>query len=238
MAPFLVLFKDIRNVFKMDELGSEIIQIALPAALALAADPVASLIDTAFIGHIGPVELAAVGVSIAIFNQASRITIFPLVSITTSFVAEEDAINNITPKLEDQSSLNKLEQGDKAAKDDQTQISKDVGTSENKKQHIPSASTAIIIGMFLGLFQVLLLVFGANTLLGFMGSPAVLLSLAMQGVFRGFKDTKTPLFATRDVSNIILDPILIFVCHMGVGGAAIAHVFDVFDALMETNEES
>ena len=27
--------------------------IALPAALALAADPIASLIDTAFVGHIG-----------------------------------------------------------------------------------------------------------------------------------------------------------------------------------------
>lgn len=39
---------------------------------------------------IGPVELAAVGVSIAVFNQVSKIAIFPLVSITTSFVAEED----------------------------------------------------------------------------------------------------------------------------------------------------
>lgn len=37
-------------------------------------------------------ELAAAGVSIALFNQASRITIFPLVSITTSFVAEEDTV--------------------------------------------------------------------------------------------------------------------------------------------------
>lgn len=44
---------------------------------------------------LGPVELAAAGVSIALFNQASRITIFPLVSITTSFVAEEDTINKI-----------------------------------------------------------------------------------------------------------------------------------------------
>ena len=26
------------------------------------------------------------------------------------------------------------------------------------------------------------------------GSPAVLLSLAMQGIFRGFKDTTTPLY--------------------------------------------
>lgn len=42
-----------RHVFKLDELGREIAQIALPAALALAADPVASLVDTAFIGQIG-----------------------------------------------------------------------------------------------------------------------------------------------------------------------------------------
>ena len=31
------------------------------------------------------------------------------------------------------------------------------------------------------------------------GAPAVLLSLAMQGVFRGFKDTKTPLYATGNL---------------------------------------
>jgi hypothetical protein len=31
-----------------------------------------------------------------------------------------------------------------------------------------------------------------------LGSPAVLLSLAMQGVFRGFKDTRTPLYATGE----------------------------------------
>lgn len=37
----------------MDELGLEITRIALPAALALTADPIASLIDTAFIGQIG-----------------------------------------------------------------------------------------------------------------------------------------------------------------------------------------
>ena len=37
-------------------------------------------------------ELAATWVSIALFNQASRITIFPLVSITTSFDDEEDTI--------------------------------------------------------------------------------------------------------------------------------------------------
>jgi Na+-driven multidrug efflux pump len=59
-----------------------------------------------------------------------------------------------------------------------------------------------------------------------LGAPAVLLSLAAQGVFRGFKDTTTPLFATviGDVTNIILDPIFIFVFRLGVTGAATAHV--------------
>ena len=44
--------------------------------------------------HTGPVELAAVGISIAIFNQASKIAIFPLVSITTSFVAETERLTS------------------------------------------------------------------------------------------------------------------------------------------------
>ena len=48
-------------------------------------------------------ELAAVGVSIAIFNQASRVAVYPIVSITTSLVAEEDTIarlSNEVPKGE------------------------------------------------------------------------------------------------------------------------------------------
>ncbi|KAF2282504.1 hypothetical protein GH714_043949 [Hevea brasiliensis] len=103
--PLFVLFKDIRNVFRKDELGLEIAQIAVPAALALAADPVASLIDTAFIGHIGPVELAAVGVSIAVFNQVSKIAIFPLVSVTTSFVAEEDTTGRLSSELQENETI-------------------------------------------------------------------------------------------------------------------------------------
>lgn len=31
----------------------DILSIALPAALALAADPITSLVDTAFVGHLG-----------------------------------------------------------------------------------------------------------------------------------------------------------------------------------------
>nr|AYC12248.1 aluminum-activated citrate transporter [Fagopyrum esculentum] len=265
--PLFVLFKDARMVFQFDELGKEIAQIALPAALALAADPIASLVDTAFIGHIGPIELAAVGVSIALFNQVLRIAIFPLVSITTSFVAEEDAKAMAKANLQVKHESEDLEMASVCLNDETEELipradseeidqeSKtetfDIDRPEHHKRHIPSASSALIIGTVLGIFQAIFLIFLAKPLLNYMGiksdspmlhpaqqylklrslgAPAVLLSLAMQGVFRGFKDTKTPLYATiaGDGTNIILDPIFIFVFRMGVSGAAIAHVISQY----------
>ncbi|KAG9150702.1 hypothetical protein Leryth_008146 [Lithospermum erythrorhizon] len=283
--PVFVFFRDVRRVFKMDDLGREILSIAFPAALAFAADPIASLIDTAFIGHLGPVEIAAVGVSIAIFNQASKVTIFPLVSITTSFVAEEDTIKRLnaeTGKVDDSekavsknnnemkevvmttdATLEEMEKGSVAQNEtDDLKTNNDEGSSagnspdsissnQTKRRHIPSASTALFLGAVLGLIQTLFLILLALPLLSFMGiksgspmlsparkyltlrslgAPAVLLSLAMQGVFRGFKDTKTPLYATvaGDLTNIVLDPIFIFVLRLGVSGAAIAHVISQY----------
>ncbi|KAL0550803.1 hypothetical protein IC582_009867 [Cucumis melo] len=265
-TPIRIFFKDARNVFKLDELGREIARIALPAALALAADPVASLVDTAFIGQIGSVELAAVGVAIALFNQVSRIAIFPLVSVTTSFVAEEDTIGSVSIEAEDN---NDTETGfftndEKSSMIPQNGKGEDAhhsrkpldttfenGKVENGRRYIPSASSALVIGGVLGLIQAIFLISGARPLLNFMGvksdslmmtpaqqyltlrslgAPAVLLSLAIQGVFRGFKDTKTPLYATvaGDATNIILDPIFIFIFRLGVSGAAIAHVISQY----------
>ncbi|GMY22427.1 protein DETOXIFICATION 42-like [Fagus crenata] len=330
--PIFVFFKDARRVFKLDVLGWEILGIAFPAALAVAADPIASLIDTAFIGHIGPVELAAAGVSIALFNQASRITIFPLVSITTSFVAEEDTVAGRASikaaekgSEDDDDMLEDMEKGEsgKKAKNleksssknsakEVAETSKNMGKDEDmgngeeteyksaetsdhnetmkdssledkakestpedgfnttvskspsaiagkknkikikrEKRHIASASTALLFGTILGLIQAIVLVFAAKPLLNVMGvkdsspmlkpalkylklrslgAPAVLLSLAMQGIFRGFKDTKTPLYVIvlGYTTNIIMDPIFIFVLRMGIRGAAIAHVLSQY----------
>ncbi|KAK4253721.1 hypothetical protein QN277_010360 [Acacia crassicarpa] len=297
--PLLVFFNDARNVFKMDSIGKELLGIAFPAALAVAADPIASLIDTAFIGHLGPVELAAAGVSITLFNQASRITIFPLVSITTSFVAEEETLKNITankvaqdddqsnediekgfPKKNLASLANSSSSADvdvkdsfKKSSDDMSENNADTDSSlkidnhlthdtktnasstdksstksnKKKRKQIASASTALIFGTILGLIQAALLIFAAKPLLLLMGakpgypmlilarkylklralgSPAVLLALSMQGIFRGFKDTKTPLYVIvlGYSLNVALDPLLIFHFKLGLTGAAIAHV--------------
>ncbi|XP_057425319.1 protein DETOXIFICATION 42-like isoform X2 [Lotus japonicus] len=263
--PLLVLFSGIRNVLKKDELGLEIMQISVPTILALAADPIASLIDTAFIGHIGPVELAAVGVSIAIFNQVSKIAIIPLVSVTTSLVAEEDATDMLQTQPPEKEMLikvssvdeeRKLEVEDNIEQDDpecstsQTHIDR-VAKLGHDKSYIPSASSVLVIGGVLGVLQALFLIFAANPILNYMGihsnspmlkpaqqyltlrsfgAPAVILSMAMQGVFRGIKDTRTPLYATivGDLANIILDPLLIFVVRLGVSGAAIAHIISQY----------
>ncbi|KAE8098813.1 hypothetical protein FH972_016849 [Carpinus fangiana] len=261
MYSFFGLFSG--NVFRNDELGKEIMQIALPSALALTADPIASLIDTAFIGHIGPVELAAVGISIAVFNQVSKVAIFPLVSVTTSFVAEEDATQRLNTEEDDNETgadHNGVIKKDYAVLNQEIEMEELIPqvesmhesyTKTNDRRHNPSASTALIIASLLGLIQALFLIFSAKPILNYMGldsnspmlkpaqqyltlrslgAPAVLLSLAMQGVFRGFKDTKTPLYATMvgDVANIILDPIFIFMLKMGVSGAAIAHVISQY----------
>ncbi|TVU30750.1 hypothetical protein EJB05_22387 [Eragrostis curvula] len=261
--PLRVFFRDARLAFRWDELGQEIIGIAGPGALALMADPVASLVDTAFIGHIGPKELAAVGISIAVFNQVSRIAIFPLVGVTTSFVAEEDAMSkerdrdNINEDNEYKVSDNEMEklispeEASATTSKSSFELDSSEVNSEHKRKHIPSVSTALLLGGALGLLETLLLVLSAKPILGYMGvmtdstmlkpalqylvlrslgAPAVLLSLAMQGVFRGLKDTKTPLYATvaGDATNIVLDPIFMFLFKYGVRGAAIAHVISQY----------
>ncbi|KAL5227450.1 hypothetical protein ABZP36_015715 [Zizania latifolia] len=268
---------NVRHALKLDDLGAEVLRIAVPASLALTADPLASLIDTAFIGRIGSVEIAAVGVSIAVFNQVMKVCIYPLVSVTTSFVAEEDSILSKADAVagEDEgdakghtaSAVADLEKqqapssGQKVDADPaETNVEKAAAGSaagaggrggRSKRRFIPSVTSALMVGAFLGLLQAVFLVAAGKPLLRVMGvkqgspmlipalrylvvrslgAPAVLLSLAMQGVFRGFKDTKTPLYATvvGDLANIALDPILIFTCRFGVVGAAIAHVISQY----------
>lgn len=76
---------------RIDGVAADILAIAAPAVLALAADPITALVDTAFVGHIGSAELAAVGASTSIFNLVSKLFNVPLLNVTTSFVAEQQA---------------------------------------------------------------------------------------------------------------------------------------------------
>ncbi|XP_065852251.1 protein DETOXIFICATION 44, chloroplastic isoform X2 [Euphorbia lathyris] len=221
----------LRDGFKVDEIGVEILSIALPAALALAADPIVSLVDTAFVGHI--VELAAVGVSVSVFNLVSKLFSVPLLNVTTSFVVEDQAL---VRKGEDSGS---------------TQIGDDFDSQRGGKTYLPAVSTSLALAAGVGIAEAIALLFGSGSLMTIMGIPAdspirvpaenflswrafgappIVIALAAQGAFRGFKDTKTPLYAigAGNILNAILDPILIFGFDFGIGGAAIATVISEY----------
>ncbi|GFS38561.1 MATE efflux family protein [Actinidia rufa] len=189
--------RQLREGLKVDELGLEILSITLPAALALAADPLASLVDTAFVGHLGSVELAAVGVSVSVFNLVSKLFNVPLLNVTTSFVAEEQALV---------SKSNSKSQ----------QIGQDHLADHKSKKLLPSVSTSLALAAGIGVAEALALSIGSGFLMNTMGIPAdspmripaeqflsmrafgappIVIALAAQGTFRGFKDTKTPLYA-------------------------------------------
>ncbi|KAI0514025.1 hypothetical protein KFK09_010058 [Dendrobium nobile] len=208
---------------------NELTKLALPAIVGQALDPVAQLLETAFIGRLGPVELAAAGVSVSIFNIISKLFNVPLLSVTTSFVAEE---------------LSK--DADKASQKGYLANKK---PSQNivEKLVLPSVSTALLLASIIGAVEALALFMGAGAFLNMMGisrispmrspaqqflslralgAPAVVVSLAIQGVFRGFKDTKTPLVCVGfgNLSSIIFLPLLAYSFGLGITGAAIATV--------------
>ncbi|CAN0927870.1 Protein DETOXIFICATION 44, chloroplastic [Linum grandiflorum] len=229
------LLRRVRDAIRFDELGLEILSIALPAALALAADPITSLVDTAFVGHIGPVELAAVGVSVSVFNLVSKLFNVPLLNTTTSFVAEEQAL-----LLGPRESTNSIETTDVFP-----------SGSDIEPVGLPSVSTSLALAAIFGVAEAVALYVGSGFIMNIMGIPAgspmrapaehfltlraigappIVIALAAQGAFRGFKDTKTPLYAIGigNLLNAILDPILIFVFSFGIGGAAIATVISEY----------
>ncbi|XP_071907934.1 protein DETOXIFICATION 44, chloroplastic isoform X3 [Coffea arabica] len=145
----------LRNVLKLDVLALEILSIALPAALALLADPITSLVDTAFVGHLGSVELAAVGVSVSVFNLVSKLFNVPLLNLTTSFVAEEQAAitngsNESGPPVCD-------------------------GPPDHKgKILLPSVSTSLALATGLGIAETVALSVGSGFLMNTMGAGNVL----------------------------------------------------------------
>ncbi|KAL4186517.1 hypothetical protein AMTRI_Chr09g14480 [Amborella trichopoda] len=214
---------------------SELVILALPAIVERAIDPLAQLMETAYIGRLGAVELASVGVSMSIFNVISKLFNIPLLSVTTSFVAEDISKCASGDLITGQS--NQVDNGDLQPK---------VHEITERKQ-LPSVSTALFLAATIGIIEGAALYFGAGMFLNIMGisldspmrgpsrrilslralgAPAVVLSLAVQGVFRGFKDTKTPMLCTGvgNLSAAFLFPLLMYFCGLGITGAAIATV--------------
>ncbi|KAF8706327.1 hypothetical protein HU200_030588 [Digitaria exilis] len=216
---------------RLDGVAVDILSIAVPAVLALAADPITTLVDTAFVGHIGSAQLAAVGASASVFNLVSKLFNVPLLNVTTSFVAEQQAV------VDDSS--NSIGQ-----RDDFLMPQK---KASQQRKILPAVSTSLALAAGIGLLEMAALVVGSGTLMDIIGipvdspmrapaeqfltlraygAPPIIVALAAQGAFRGFLDTKTPLYAVGagNLLNAILDAVLIFPLGLGVSGAALATV--------------
>uniref|UniRef100_A0A453QED2 Polysaccharide biosynthesis protein C-terminal domain-containing protein n=1 Tax=Aegilops tauschii subsp. strangulata TaxID=200361 RepID=A0A453QED2_AEGTS len=194
----------------------ELILLALPAVLGQAIDPMAQLMETAYIGKLGALELASAGIGVAIFNILSKIFNIPLLRIATSFVAED--------------------------------ISKNASKHYTSgKLEMPSVSSALVLAAAIGTIEALALFLGSGLFLKLMGvspvspmyasarlflslralgAPANVIMLAVQGIFRGFKDTKTPVLfiGLGNLSAVVLLPLLIYGFKLGITGAAISTI--------------
>lgn len=224
----------IREAYSPD-VKRELLMLSLPAIVGQAIDPIAMLMETAYIGRLGSVELASAGVSMNIFNYISKLFNIPLLSVATSFVAEDIA---------------KTASKASTIENDYEDVTNGKLVPAERKQ-LSSVSTALLLALGIGMFEAVALSLGSGLFLNMMGissdspmhipakrfltirafgAPAVVASLALQGVFRGFKDTKTPVLCLG-IGNFLaafLLPTLIYYFHLGVTGAAISTVISQY----------
>jgi putative MATE family efflux protein len=187
-----------------DRLDREYIEIALPAFVSLAADPLASLVDAMYVGRLGAVQQAGMGIAISAQYSVAKLYNDPLLKTSTSLVAGKSG----------------------------EELSASVATAISTAMVIGVLQCLVFllfsspILTFMGVSAVSEMREPALSYLKWraIGIPAATVLLVSNGIFRGRGDTKTPLYCTSvgNLVNILLDPILIFSCGMGCAGAGAA----------------
>lgn len=186
-------------------LDRDILRLALPALGALAADPLVSMVDTVFVGRLGVVPLAALGVNTSIFALAFVVFNF-LAYGTTPLVARA------------------VGRGDRDGAGDVVMqaflLAALVGSAATVLLELLAGPIVALMGAGQDLRDPALSYLRIRALAG----PAVLFVTAGHGAFRGYQDTRTPLLVTLGLNlvNLVLDPLFIFVLGWGLRGAALA----------------
>ena len=181
----------------------EILRLAVPAFLALVAEPMFLLADSAIIGHLGTAQLAGLGVASATLLTAANLFVF-LAYGTTSVVARQVGAGS--------------ERGALEAGIDGTWLAVLLGA-------VTSVAVALAAEPLCRLFGASDAAVGyAATYLRISaaGLPAMLVALAATGVLRGLQDTRTPLVASvvGFTANIVLNLALVYGAGWGIAGSA------------------
>ena len=175
----------------------EILRLAVPAFLALVAEPLFLLADSAIVGHLGTRELAALGIAAAIVGTLVSLCVF-LAYGTTASVARQVGAGR---------SRDALAQGV-----DGLWLAALIGV-------VVTAVTLVATDPLVDLFGP-----GAEVAalavdylrLALLGTVPLLLMLAATGVLRGLQDTRTPLLVAvlGNAANVVLNLVLVY----GAGG--------------------
>lgn len=207
------------------KLNTDFLKIAAPAFIQLAAEPLASLVDTAYLGRLGPEVLGGAGVAISAQYAVSKLYNDPLLRTSISMVASRDG---------------------------KTRGSADANAQDSLSIEV---SSALLLAFVVGVVQlVVYTVLAKGITLGMgvgpsspmwhsavsylrvraLGTPAATLWLVTNGIFRGLGDTRTPLFYSLlfTALNAILDPLFIFTFHFGASGAAAGTAIAQYVALV------
>jgi putative MATE family efflux protein len=181
----------------------EILALAVPAFLALVAEPLFLLADSAIIGHLGTAQLAGLGVASATLITAANIFVF-LAYGTTSIVARQIGAGSQRGALE--------------AGIDGTWLAIALGV-------VTTVAVALAAEPLCRLFG------ASDDAIGYavtylrvaaFGIPAMLVALASMGVLRGLQDTRTPLVAsvTGFSANVVLNLLFVYGLGWGIAGSA------------------
>ena len=186
------------------KIDREMLDVAIPAFISLAADPLASLVDAMYVGRLGTVDQAGMGIAISSQYTVAKLYNDPLLKTSTSLVAGksgEDLSASVSSAILTASVIGIIQSFLF------TFFSARILTLMGVPQVSPMRAPAIAYLRWRAL-----------------GIPAATLLIVSNGIFRGRGDTKTPLFCTTlgNLVNILLDPILIFGNNMGCAGAGAA----------------
>jgi len=186
-------------------LDREILQLAVPALGALAADPLVSMVDTIFVGRLGVLPLAALGVNTSIF--------------AFSFVVFNFLAYGTTPMV-----ARAVGRGDRVAAGNVVLQALLLAAVVGGMAAILLEAAAVPIVTVMGAGAELREPALAYLRIRALAGPAVLFVTAGHGAFRGYRDTRTPLVVTLGLNavNLVLDPLFIFVFGWGLRGAALA----------------
>ncbi|MGN0064152.1 MAG: MATE family efflux transporter [Nocardioides sp.] len=189
----------------------EILRLAVPAFLALIAEPLYLLADAAIVGHLGTPHLAGLGIAGVVLQTIVGLCVF-LAYGTTAGVARQLGAGNLRAALT---------QGM-----DGIWLAVVIGAGATV---LGVAATGPVVAAF-GVSGEVAAHAETYLRIALLGVTPLLLMLAATGVLRGLQDTRTPLYVAvlGNALNVVLNLLLVFgpgpLPALGIAGSALGSV--------------